>query len=65
MLLVAVRLLKQGNRAEADRVRDEARTQRSISTLLLAEANRIELSFQGHQYAANNYSVRHIQDKRS
>jgi hypothetical protein len=51
MLLVAVRLLKQGNRVEADRVREEARTQRTISTLLLAEANRLQLSSQGHQYA--------------
>lgn len=54
MLLVAVRLLKQGNRAEADRVRGEARTQRTISTLLLAQANRIELSSHGHQYGPND-----------
>ena len=44
MLEVAIRLLKQGNRAESDRVRNEARTQRTISTLLMAEANSLEMS---------------------
>ncbi len=41
-LEVAFGLLKQGNQAEADRLRDEARKQRTISTLLMAEANREE-----------------------
>jgi hypothetical protein len=43
MLEVAVKLLKQGNQVEADRVRNEARTQRTISTLLMAEANKLEI----------------------
>lgn len=42
MFEVAFELLKQGNRAEAERLRNEARTQRTISTLLMAEANRQE-----------------------
>lgn len=63
MLLVAVRLLKQGNRAEADRVRDEARTQRTLSTLLLAEANRLELSSQGHRFAAGNNAAPQTQNR--
>lgn len=42
MLEVALTLMKQGNRAEADRVRDYARRQRTISTLLMAEANQLE-----------------------
>jgi hypothetical protein len=42
MLEVAMRLLKHGNRAEADRVRREARVQRTISTLLMAKANQLE-----------------------
>jgi hypothetical protein len=53
MLEVAVRLLKQGNRAESDRVRDEARTQRTISTLLLAEANKLELNSHNLHYSRN------------
>jgi hypothetical protein len=43
MLDVAFDLLKQGNQSEADRVRNDARTQRTISTLLMAEANRLEI----------------------
>ncbi len=42
MLEVAMRLLKHGNRAEADRVRRKARAQRTISTLLMAKANQLE-----------------------
>ena len=42
MLEVAMRLLKHGNRAEADRVRREARAQRTISTLLMAKASQLE-----------------------
>jgi hypothetical protein len=42
MLEVAVDLMKQGNRAEAQRLRSEAETQRTISTLLMAEANSLE-----------------------
>ena len=49
MLEVAVRLLKQGNRAESERVKSEARTQRTISTLLMAEANNLELYSQAYQ----------------
>ncbi len=46
MLEVAIRLLKQGNRAESDRVKSAARTQRTISTLLMAEANNLEMNSQ-------------------
>ena len=42
MLKVASALRKQGNQAEADRLRNEARTQRTVSTLLMAEANRLD-----------------------
>lgn len=53
MLEVAVGLLKQGNRAELDRVWKEARTQRTISTLLLAEANKVELNSQTLRHSGN------------
>ena len=56
MLEVAIRLLKQGNRAESDRVKAEARTQRTISKLLMAEANNLELSSQAFRYSEN---IRH------
>jgi hypothetical protein len=39
---VALNLLKQGNKAEGERVWNEARAQRTISTLLMTQANRIE-----------------------
>lgn len=42
MLKVASELRKQGNQFEADRLRNEARTQRTVSTLLMAEASRLE-----------------------
>jgi hypothetical protein len=57
MLEVAIRLLKQGNRAESDRVRDEARTQRTISTLLMAEANKVDLNSQAFHYSGNTRSA--------
>jgi hypothetical protein len=44
MLQVALDLLTQGNQVEAARVRTEARKQRTISTLLMAEANSLEIS---------------------
>ncbi len=44
MLQVALKLLTQGNVVEAARVRTEARKQRTISTLLMAEANSLEIS---------------------
>jgi hypothetical protein len=53
MLEVAIRLLKQGNQVESDRVRDEARTQRTISTLLMAEANKLDLTWQNLHYSQN------------
>ena len=56
MLEVAVRLLKQGNRAESERVKSEARTQRTISTLLMAEANNLELNSQTYPYSGNSRS---------
>lgn len=42
MLQVALDLLTQGNQVESARVHKEARKQRTISTLLMAEANRLE-----------------------
>jgi hypothetical protein len=45
MLKVALDLAKQGNQAEAERLRNEARTQRTISTLLMTEANSLNLNF--------------------
>ncbi|HYJ87302.1 MAG TPA: hypothetical protein VEW46_14670 [Pyrinomonadaceae bacterium] len=53
MLDVAIRLLKQGNRVESDRVKNEARTQRTLSTLLMAEANKLDLSSQAFHYSGN------------
>ena len=44
MLQVALDLLTQGNGTEAARVHKEARKQRTISTLLMAEANRVEMN---------------------
>lgn len=42
MLEIAAALLKQGNAAEARRLLNEARTQRTNSALLMAAANRQE-----------------------
>ena len=42
MLQVALDLLTQGNQAESERVHKEARRQRTISTLLMVEANKLE-----------------------
>ena len=42
MLQVAVDLFEQGNPAEAARVRKEAQSQRTISTLFMAEAHNLE-----------------------
>jgi hypothetical protein len=44
MLQVALGLLTQGNEVEAARVHKEARKQRIISTLLMAEANNLEMN---------------------
>ena len=44
MLQVALDLLTQGNQAESAQVHTEARRQRTISTLLMAEANKLEMS---------------------
>ena len=49
MFEVAFDLLKQGNESEAERVRDEARAERTISTLLMAEANNLESTFPSNQ----------------
>jgi len=54
MLEVAIRLLKQGNRAESERMKGEARTQRTISTLLMARANNLDLYSRTHPFSANN-----------
>ena len=37
-------LIKHGNRVEARRLLNEARTQRTISTLLMAEAHKLEMN---------------------
>jgi hypothetical protein len=42
MLEVATHLLEQGNRTEANRLWKDARKERTISTLLLAEANTLK-----------------------
>ena len=44
MLQVALDLMTMGNRVEAARVHQEARKQRTISTLLMAEANKLEMN---------------------
>ena len=44
MLQVALDLLTQGNQVEAARVQKEARKQRTISTFLMAEANKLEMN---------------------
>ena len=44
MLQVALDLMIQGNQVEAARVHKEARKQRTISTLLMAEASKLEMS---------------------
>jgi len=44
MLQVALDLLTQGNQAESAQVHKEARRQRTISTLLMAEANKLEMN---------------------
>jgi hypothetical protein len=50
MFDVAFDLLKQGNESEAERVRDEARAERTISTLLMAEANNLEATTPSNQH---------------
>lgn len=47
MLEVALELVKQGNHEEAARLRNEARTQRTNSMSLLAEANNLERDLKG------------------
>ena len=42
MLEVARNLLKQGNRAEAQRLQREARNKRNVSVLLMAKANALD-----------------------
>ena len=59
MLEVAVTLMKQGNRSEAERVRDYARSQRTISTLLMAEANQLETTTQAAEYVGRGNEGRH------
>ena len=44
MLQVALDLLNQGNQVEAARLQKEARKQRTLSTLLMAEANNLEMN---------------------
>ena len=44
MLQIALDLLQQGNQVESARVHKEARKQRTISTLLMAEANKLEMN---------------------
>lgn len=51
MLEVAARLIRQGNVREASKVQKEARTLRTISTLLMAEANKIETTLSAHAYS--------------
>ena len=62
-LEVACELLKQGNHAEAKRLQSEARAQRTISTLLMNEANRQEadaniLKYRGYPETAASF--RHL-----
>jgi hypothetical protein len=64
MLEVAVRLLKQGNCVESQRLKSEARRQRTISTLLMAEANNLEFNSQPYQHAGNTRSVGYSQRSR-
>ena len=59
MLQVAVDLFSQGNRVEAVRVREEARKERTISTLLMAEANSLEMSpYRGRSQQKHNTTTR-------
>jgi hypothetical protein len=53
MLEVALTLLKQGNRIESDKVRDYARRQRMISTLLMAEATQLETTNGAHGFGVH------------
>jgi hypothetical protein len=59
MLQVAVDLFEQGNPLEADRVRKEAQYQRSISTLLMAEAHNLDRSPKTIQSKHYNRTVSH------
>ena len=64
MLEIADRLLKQGNRVESDRVWTDARTQRTISTLLMAEANKLEINSQTLRHSGNSHPRRQTQATR-
>ena len=62
MFEVAIELLKQGNQVEAERVRNQARTQRTLSTLLMVEASNLDLdskTFGSRQHPEISRHVRH------
>lgn len=60
MFEVALELLKQGNYVESNRVRNEARTQRTISSLLMSEANSLDenLRLTGHSRYHDRPNIR-------
>ena len=62
MLKVASILRRQGNKAEADRLQNEARAQRTISTLLMAEAQNRENDAKLARNNAGNYSRTGVSD---
>lgn len=47
LLKIAMRLWSDGQTVEAKSLRDEARTHRTISTLLMAKANNLDNDFEG------------------
>jgi hypothetical protein len=59
MLQVAVDLFEQGNQQEAERVRKEAQFHRSISTLLMVEAQDLERTPRTAQSKHYNRTVSH------
>ncbi len=61
ILKVASKLIEQGNYAEAERLRDEANTLRTISMLLMSEANNLEREtkpFPARRVRNSNFPVR-------
>ena len=58
MLEVACNLMEQGNRKEADRLHNAARTKRNVSVWLMAKANALESESDGkmpsHYYESDS-----------
>ena len=60
LLKVAVDLISKGSEFEAERLRSEARTHRTISTLLMTKANNLEMDVLADSNEAAARSSSHV-----